>query len=57
VHKQHLVGFEFAKVPAILVECGYLTNKSDEKLIKDKKYLAKVSEAITEGLEKFYNEK
>lgn len=52
IHKQHLVGFEFAKVPSILLEYGYLSNKEDEKLLKDKKYIRKISEAAAEGLEK-----
>jgi len=56
VRKQHLVGFEFAKVPSILIEYGYLSNKSDEKLLKDKKYLQKVSEAIVNSLNKHFSE-
>ncbi|MFH0948516.1 MAG: N-acetylmuramoyl-L-alanine amidase [Elusimicrobiota bacterium] len=52
VHKQHLVGFEFAKVPSILIEYGYLSNKEDEKLLQDKEYLKKISEAVVHGLEK-----
>lgn len=54
IKKQHLVGFEFAKVPAILVEYGYLSNKKDEKLLKNKKYIKKVSIAVVKGLEKCF---
>jgi len=54
IHKQRLVGFEFAKVPSILIEYGYLSNKEDEKLLKDKKYLEKISEAIVGGLKKYF---
>lgn len=54
VHKQHLVGFEFSKVPSILIEYGYLSNKQDEKLLKDKKYLQKISETIVKGLKKYF---
>ncbi|MEW6555975.1 MAG: N-acetylmuramoyl-L-alanine amidase [Elusimicrobiota bacterium] len=50
IKKQHLVGFEFAKVPSILIEYGYLSNKEDEKLLKDKKYLQKVSQAVINAL-------
>ena len=56
IHKQHLVGFEFAKVPSILIEYGYLSNKEDEKLLKDKKYLQKISEVIVDGLKKHFAE-
>ncbi|MDD5686499.1 MAG: N-acetylmuramoyl-L-alanine amidase [Elusimicrobia bacterium] len=55
IRKQHLVGFEFAKVPSILVEYGYLSNVEDEKLLKNKKYLQKVSKAVCAGLEKYYS--
>jgi len=54
IHKQHLVGFEFAKVPSILIEYGYLSNKSDEKLLKDKKYLQKISEDVINAFKKYY---
>lgn len=53
IRKQYLVGFEFAKVPSILIEYGYLSNKSDGKLLKDKKYLKKVSEAVVRGFKKY----
>lgn len=56
VRKQHLVGFEFAKVPSILIECGYLSNKKDEKLLKDKEYLKKISKVIVNGLNKHFAE-
>lgn len=57
VHRQHLVGFEFAEVPAILVEYGYLSNKEDEKLLKDKRYIEKISRAIISRFEKNFSMK
>ncbi|MBN1384875.1 MAG: N-acetylmuramoyl-L-alanine amidase [Elusimicrobia bacterium] len=54
IRKQHLVGFEFANVPAILVEYGYLSNSRDEKLLKDKEYIKKISRAIVKGFEKHF---
>ncbi|MBI5574052.1 MAG: N-acetylmuramoyl-L-alanine amidase [Elusimicrobia bacterium] len=56
MHKQQLVGFEFAKVPSILIEYGYLSNKEDEKLLKDKEYLKKISKVIVNGLNKHFAE-
>jgi N-acetylmuramoyl-L-alanine amidase len=55
IRKQHLVGFQYAEVPAILIEFGYLSNKEDEKLLKDPKYIQKLSAATVSGLEKFYS--
>jgi len=57
VVKQHLVGFQYAEVPAILIEYGYLSNKEDEKLLKDEKYIKKISGAVVKGLEKYFSKK
>lgn len=40
-------------MPSVLVESAFLTNKSDEKLLKKKKFRQKVAEAIYEGLKRF----
>jgi N-acetylmuramoyl-L-alanine amidase len=40
-------------MPSVLVEAAFLTNKKDEKLLKDKKYRQKVAEAIYAGLKRF----
>jgi len=42
-------------MPSILVEAAFLTNKSDEKLLKSKKYRQEVAEAIYAGLKRFKN--
>ncbi|MFH1540346.1 MAG: N-acetylmuramoyl-L-alanine amidase [Elusimicrobiota bacterium] len=55
IRKQHLMGFEFAKVPSILIEYGYLSNKDDSKLLNDKKYIEKVSSTIIDGLKEYFS--
>jgi N-acetylmuramoyl-L-alanine amidase len=40
-------------MPSILVEAAFLTNKSDEELLRSKKYRQKVAEAIYAGLKRF----
>jgi N-acetylmuramoyl-L-alanine amidase len=40
-------------MPSVLVEAAFLTNKNDEKLLKDKKYRQKVAEAVYAGLKRF----
>lgn len=40
-------------MPSILVEAAFLTNKEDEKLLKDKGYRQRVAEAIYAGLKRF----
>ena len=38
------------KMPAILCECGFMTNKNEAKLMLNEEYQAKVAKAITKGI-------
>lgn len=44
-----------SKVPAIIVEIGFLSNPSEEKLLLDSAYQSKVAFAIYGGLVKFFS--
>lgn len=44
-------------VPAILAECGFLSNNEEEEKLKDSKYQAKIAWAIGEAIDNYYNEK
>ena len=48
-----LAVLEGAKMPAVLIEVGYLTNPSDEKNLNDSKYLDRLSQAIAKGIESY----
>lgn len=37
------------EVPSVLVECGFVSNAAEEKLLLDEEYQAKLAEAIAEG--------
>lgn len=41
------------KIPAVIVECGFLSNPEEEKLLQDEEYQEKMAQAITEGILKF----
>lgn len=41
-------------VPAILIECGFLSNAKEEKLLNDDEYQSKIAWAIASSIEKFY---
>ena len=43
------------KKPAILVECGYLSNAEEEKLLCDKEYMEKFCKALLQGILNFFN--
>ena len=40
-------------VPAILVECGFISNKTDEALLIDEKYREDLSYILACGIDKF----
>lgn len=41
------------KIPSILIECGFLSNPEEEKLLQDEKYQSKIAIAIYSGIEKY----
>lgn len=43
-----------AKVPAVLVECGFLSNKQDLENLKNEDFQSKIAFAINEGILNFY---
>lgn len=45
------------KVPLVIVECGFLSNPDEEKLLSDENYQKKMAEAIVMGIEKSMIEK
>ncbi len=47
--------FKEIKVNALLIELGYLSNEHDHNIFKDENGKESISEAIAEGIIKFYN--
>lgn len=41
-------------LPAVLVECGFLTNPEEEKKLNDEEYQAKIAWAIASAVEEYY---
>ncbi len=44
------------EMPAILIECGFLSNPEEEKLLNSEEYQQKVAKAIYLGILKYYEE-
>lgn len=40
-------------VPSVLIECGFISNAAEEKLLLDADYQARLAEAIAEGAEEY----
>jgi N-acetylmuramoyl-L-alanine amidase len=45
-----LAGFNWSKSPAILVECGFLSNSVEDRLLASPHYQDKVAEGIAQGV-------
>lgn len=44
-----------AKIPACLIECGFLSNPIDEENLKNEEYQEKIADAIVSGIENYFN--
>ena len=59
VHARHVhrAGFAVLKtrnIPAVLIETAFLSNPTDEKLLRDTRYQRKIARAIADGIEAFF---
>ena len=53
VPRSDLTGFNWANVPAILVECGYLSNLRERRLLQSSGYEWKIARGLTAGVSAF----
>jgi N-acetylmuramoyl-L-alanine amidase len=53
VKRTDLTGFNWANVPAILVECGFLTNPTERRLLQSSAYQWKVARGLAAGTAAF----
>jgi N-acetylmuramoyl-L-alanine amidase len=44
-----------ARMPAVLIEIGHLTNPTEENRLKDKIYRQAIAEAISDGIEEYFS--
>ncbi len=50
VERKDMTGFNWSKVPVILVEMGFLSNKEEDKLLASQEYQDKIAKALAEGI-------
>jgi N-acetylmuramoyl-L-alanine amidase len=53
VRRADLTGFNWANVPAILVECGFLTNPAERRLLQSSGYEWKIARGLAAGVAAF----
>lgn len=42
-------------IPSVIIECGFLSNSKEEKLLQDSKYQSKIAMAIYLGIAEYFN--
>jgi N-acetylmuramoyl-L-alanine amidase len=52
--RDDLTGFNWLKVPSILIEMGFMSNKSEDLLLSTSKYQDKIVSGIKNGLDAYY---
>jgi len=53
LRRSDLTGFNWADVPAVLVECGFMTNPSESRLLQSPAYQLKVARGLVAGTAAF----
>ncbi len=55
VEREDMTGFNWSKVPVVLVEMGFLSNAEEDKLLNTEEYRIKIVQGLTEGIKKAIN--
>ena len=53
VEREDLIVLNQTKMPAIIIECGFLSNENEEKLLLTDDYQNKIVDSIVDGLEEY----
>ena len=54
VHSENFFMLRNTKAPAVIVECGFMSNRAEEKLLLDPDYQKLLADAIYSGIERYY---
>ncbi len=53
-HSENFFMLRSTKAPAVIVECGFMSNAAEEKLLLDEDYQRLLADAIASGIERYY---
>ena len=57
IERNDLTGFNWAKVPVVLVEMGFLSNAEEDKLLNTSEYQKKIADGIANALVSVYSKR
>ncbi len=52
--KSNVVGFNWSKVPSIMLQAGYLSNSEEDALLNSSSFQAKVADGLAAGIRKYW---
>lgn len=55
VKSNDMTGFNWSKIPVVLLEMGFMTNPEEDRLLNTPDYQDKIVAGIVEGVEKYYS--
>lgn len=56
IKRDDLSGTNWAQMPVILIEAGFMTNEEEDKKLQDPEYQAKLVQGIVAGIEEYFKE-
>lgn len=54
IERNDLTGFNWSKVPVVLIEMGFLSNKEDDNFVSNTANHPKIAKAISDGIDKCF---
>jgi N-acetylmuramoyl-L-alanine amidase len=54
IERDDLTGFNWSRIPVILIEMGFMTNEQEDALLNSEKYQDKIVQGITDGLAAYF---
>lgn len=54
-YRDDMSGLNWAKVPAILIEMGFMTNPQEDQNLSNGDYLTKLMTEVSDGIDAFTN--
>lgn len=55
IEREDLIVLNQTKMPALIIECGFLSNENEEKLLLTDDYQNKMVDSIIDGLEEYFS--
>lgn len=53
--RNDITGFNWSKVPVVILEMGFLSNYNEDLMMSDKNYQNKMMESVANGIDKYFN--